>query len=681
MKKFLLLVLTLMLSVGAVVAAPAPKFKKVKFNKYAYYEGMAVKKTPQGQGTLYPCSRCTVKGTFNNDKITNGEITFTDHKIIISGEFTLVVSADKQLEVIINKGKLSYGTRGGHWIKRNSPIKFTDDDFLFEDHVKGFPRLPRWYYDAIVTFAGEKRYSRKSDGEMKYVYKNEKRTREVITKSSYLELQFKNGTNARYDVASRSAVFTRANGDFVNFTISADRKSYEIESYRIVSGQTIITNSNLTHTFTNGNKYVGGIKDSAIADYVGAKDINKLASFEGLVWDWSNFENVASNGKITYADGKSEKVINGVGEEEFARREAERKAKEEAERKAREAAERKAKEEEAKRMKEYNALKASDFLKADYYNVPTSFKITYKDLAQLTYDETREKNELQLKYKNGDILYYIDSFMNAPTYNYFASLEYAPDIYSKDENGTRYFASDKLKVDITHSKLNSVSVYNPTNKSYIVYDSEGKLEAFKQTYSSGKFKSINTDEEKVIYADGSYFVGSFSVEVDATVENKLNADERLVKYGIKLSAGPQHVTAVKPYEGNVFNSAKKIIEIYRGGEKLTGSDFQWALSAEEAKIKKEEERKAQEAREKARRASLTKKYGAKFVSSLYDNDQLMEGMPIALVKEYLKDTLGENAVQFVPATYMGILRYDIYTSSGDVVYSIMVDRNNRVLNW
>lgn len=342
MKKLLLFVLTLMLSVGAVMAAPGPKFKKVKLNKYAYYEGMAVKKTPQGQGTLYPCSRCTVKGVFNNNKITNGEITFADHKIIISGEFTLVISADKQIEILINKGKLSYGTRGGHWIKRNSPIKFTDDNFLFEDHVKGFPRLPRWYYDAIVTFAGEKRYSRKSDGEMKYVYKNEKRTREVITKSSYLELQFKNGTNARYDVASRSAVFTRANGDFVNFTISADRKSYEIESYRIVSGQTIITNSNLTHTFTNGNKYVGGIKDSAIAAYVGAQDINKLASFEGLAWEWANLEQIALDGTVIYPDGKSEKVINGLTESEIARREAERLEAErlEAERKAKEEAER-----------------------------------------------------------------------------------------------------------------------------------------------------------------------------------------------------------------------------------------------------------------------------------------------------------------------------------------------------
>jgi flagellar biosynthesis GTPase FlhF len=109
-----------------------------------------------------------------------------------------------------------------------------------------------------------------------------------------------------------------------------------------VSGQTIITNSNLTHTFTNGNKYVGGIKDSAIAAYVGAQDINKLATFEGLAWEWANLEQIALDGTVIYPDGKSEKVINGLTESEIARREAERLEAErlEAERKAKEEAER-----------------------------------------------------------------------------------------------------------------------------------------------------------------------------------------------------------------------------------------------------------------------------------------------------------------------------------------------------
>ena len=353
MKKILLLVLTLLISVGAVVAAPKPKHKKIKFNKYARYEGMAVKKTPYGQGTLYPCSRCTLTGSFYNGKITGGELSFTDHKFVISGEFTLVVSDDKQVMLVVNKGKIhAKGKKGGRAMKKNTPIKFNGDNYTFDDYYPTYPKLPKWYFESLRKFAGDKKYSRKTDGLTKVTYNNEKRTRKVVKKPTYLEVKFKKGTTANYEVSSKGSVWTRPNGDFINLTITPD-KMYKITGYKVTAGKTVITHNDITHTFANGNKYTGAVKDEIVAGYVANTNLETLVSFTGVTWEWEDFEKVAGNGTIVYADGKTEKVVDGLTESEIARREeaarleaerleAERKAKEEAERLE---AERKAKEE------------------------------------------------------------------------------------------------------------------------------------------------------------------------------------------------------------------------------------------------------------------------------------------------------------------------------------------------
>ena len=367
MKKILLLVLTLLISVGAVVAAPKPKHKKIKFNKYARYEGMAVKKTPHGQGTLYPCSRCSVTGSFYKGKISGGEISFTDHKFVISGEFTLVVSDDKQILIIVNKGKIHpKGKKSGHWLRKNTQIKFTNDSYTFDDYYTVYPKVPKWYFESLKQYAGDKKYKRKTDGLMKATYTNEKRTRKVVKKATYFEVKFKNGTTARYEVENKGSVWTRPNGDFVNFTITPD-KTYKITGYKVTAGKSVITNNNITHTFANGNKYTGSVKDATIAAYMKITNFNNLISFAGLTWDWDNFEAVANNGVIVYADGKKEKVVDGLTESEIARREAERleaerKAKEEAERLE---AERKAKEEAERLEAERKAKEEAERLEAE----------------------------------------------------------------------------------------------------------------------------------------------------------------------------------------------------------------------------------------------------------------------------------------------------------------------------
>ena len=350
MKKVLLF---LILVLSATVAIPQSNQKKIKFSNYAYYEGVADKKSPCGSGTLYPCSRCLVTGIFNNNKISNGKIIFNDHKFVITGEFTYAVIGEEQFVIIINNGKINRNQ-----LPKNTPIKFDHDNYVFESHYTSYPKLPKSYYEMLKQFAGETEYQRRSDGRKKNIYNNEKCTRKTVTKSSYLEVNFPSGVVARYEVADRSNNWSRPNGDFVNFVLSTDGE-YIISNYKITSGRSTITPKEFTYIFENGNKYIGSVNEPSLKNYVGAIGLERLANFRGISWNWSGFKDKALDGVVIYADGSSEKVVNGVTDSEKARIEAKRKADEEAKRKAEEAA-RIAAEKEAKRKAEEAARIAAE---------------------------------------------------------------------------------------------------------------------------------------------------------------------------------------------------------------------------------------------------------------------------------------------------------------------------------
>ena len=349
MKKVLLF---LILVLSATVAIPQSNQKKIKFSNYAYYEGVADKKSPCGSGTLYPCSRCLVTGIFNNNKISNGKIIFNDHKFVITGEFTYAVIGEEQFVIIINNGKINRNQ-----LPKNTPIKFDHDNYVFESHYTSYPKLPKSYYEMLKQFAGETQYQRRSDGRKKNIYNNEKCTRKTVTKASYLEVNFPSGVVARYEVADRSSNWLRPNGDFVNFVLSDDE--YIISDYKITSGRSTITPKEFTYIFENGNKYIGSVSEPSLKNYVGEIGLGRLANFRDISWDWSGFKDKALDGVVIYADGSSEKVVNGVTDSEKARIEAKRKADEEAKRKAEEAA-RIAAEKEAKRKAEMAARIAAE---------------------------------------------------------------------------------------------------------------------------------------------------------------------------------------------------------------------------------------------------------------------------------------------------------------------------------
>ena len=340
----------------------------------------------------------------------------------------------------------------------------------------------------------------------------------------------------------------------------------------------VVVSGTVNRTLANGDKYSGTIGGNRI------KATIPLANYLSTTIPTNDFLKYVDEGTLTLADGSAHKYTHGMPEEEYNAY-----------------------------IAKYNELKASDFLKADYYNVPESFQITFKDLAQMFYDKTRNSDQLYIKYPNGDILYYIDSFMNAPTYEYFNSLGYAPNIYSKDEYGRRVFASDKLEITCTKSNV-GVQAYNEDTKTMTVYDSEGKLQKFSQTYTSGDYKSIDTYNNKVVFADGSYFEGTFSFEVLDEAGNKLNHDERVKAFGAKLGAGPEHVLRVNLYSGNVYNKSKTLIKIYENGKLLSDSEFKSRIEQIEREKREAAEEARREAQFKAKQDRVYKKLVAAYPS-------------------------------------------------------------------
>lgn len=657
------------------MAAPKPKLKTINYSAYARYEGLALKKTPLGDGELYPCSRCTVKGNFNGNTISSGTISFTDHKFVIKGDLTFEVSQDKQITIYVRDGKI-----GDKKLPANHPIKFEDDNYTFEVPVKTYYRLPKEYYETLKIFAGATDYTRTSDGQAVHIYNNEKRTRKTINRSSFVDIAFANGTKAHFDVASRTSHWSRPNGEFITFTLS-EKGEGQVTKYKVASPKTIISDKDITHTFANGNKYVGTITNEFRKSCIDISNIGNLIFFKGIgYWDWSNFENSALNGTIYYADGTSEKIINGITEAEAARREAERKAEEE--RKAKEEAERKAKEEAERKEREqkWQALKKTEYLTFTNSGVVATFKSVKKDLSIFTYDRTKTPR-LVLVYANGDQLKYLSTNeMDKYTYNYFNELEYAPNIYSWDEWGERVFANEKTKFSLNHNGKLKVITPKLSNGDYAVYECfKGNpltVSEFIHTYTNHKlFKSIKTTSNKIVFKDGSYYEGTFTLKYDPNIEIALNQNQHIKGFGVEITKSPENCVGVEYRSGNMYNAAGKLIAIYEYGKKLDDFDFQQrcALIAAEKAAKEEEARQERLLQQKI--AALKKKYSARFVNALVDGT-FLEDMPFNLFKDFY----GANALEYTGYGRDGNIVFMFYDLNiGDYSYSLTFYNNKLVL--
>jgi hypothetical protein len=727
------------------LSAQKPKTFELKGKPGAVYEGYASGKKPNGHGTLTITNSDSetkytyiIEGDFSKEGIiSNATITFVNQKVVFKGNLTYKTKRVIPLTPIIDTISSLINWCNMWESDRDLKLYLTDGGFYSNDllvaSLKGdsmyisIPigystkinsyEVPAYVYGSVTNnelnlaqkFACSKKFT--VTGGIESTISMQK-TGLVLSKSSKnVKLEFDNG--ATFSKSGNIAKFERPNGDLI---VVNDGK---VSSYKIANNGNYITQKGVHYKFTTGDVYDGRVghlsdltlsqlctfKDAALrydmldmyelngkltlknGGYLDIKDncvvsgnVNRtlangdkysgtiggnrikatipLANYLSTTIPTNDFLKYVDEGTLTLADGSAHKYTHGMPEEEYNAY-----------------------------IAKYNELKASDFLKADYYNVPESFQITFKDLAQMFYDKTRNSDQLYIKYPNGDILYYIDSFMNAPTYEYFNSLGYAPNIYSKDEYGRRVFASDKLEITCTKSNV-GVQAYNEDTKTMTVYDSEGKLQKFSQTYTSGDYKSIDTYNNKVVYADGSYFEAPFTFDVLDEAGNKLNHDERVKAFGAQLGAGPEHVIKVNPKSCRVYNSSKQVIAIYKSGVKLSDVEMNELLKreeeerkAEEARRKAEEEkRKAEEeaqrkaeAAAKAKRAKLEKQYGAKYVRALYDDNCVIEGTPLALLDKFIKENFDDVEIR------QGYSQGLYWREYGNVVV-VFYDRTNRVIS-
>ena len=333
------------------MAAPQPKQKKIKLSNYATYDGMVLKKEPKGAGKLYPCNLCVVTGTFNGNKISNGKIVFNDHKFAITGEFTFMVTDKEKSVIIVNSGKLN-NTK----LQKNTPINFNKNNYIFEYIAPSYPKLPKVYYELLKQFAGATKYKRETDGRTKNIYNGTKHSRSVVSKSTYMKVNFSGGTTARYEISGKLSSWSRPNGDFINFA-STSEGVYEVSKYRVTVGNLTVSNTDITYTFENGNKYTGAINEPSLKELIDNISLEKLVNYKGFSWKWEDLKEKALDGVVVYPDGKSEDVVNGVTTSETVRTVVARKAEEariakEKEEKRKAEAARKAAEAEAKKKAE-----------------------------------------------------------------------------------------------------------------------------------------------------------------------------------------------------------------------------------------------------------------------------------------------------------------------------------------
>lgn len=90
-----------------------------------------------------------------------------------------------------------------------------------------------------------------------------------------------------------------ANGEHFEFS------NGELVDYLVIYDGGTIQNGTITHTFDNGNKYVGkvnGLLDSAEA----------VLSFKSSSWRWADFDKHVADGTLTLADGTRKNYVKGA---------------------------------------------------------------------------------------------------------------------------------------------------------------------------------------------------------------------------------------------------------------------------------------------------------------------------------------------------------------------------------
>lgn len=564
MKKLLLSLLAVVVCFGSVIAAPQPKSKTFKLADNATYNGMALKKTPQGEGFISLESCGTISGYFEGNEISNGKIEFNDHKFVVKGDFTMQITSKKNpydgaltdLFDSFSKSKnvvitIKKGYVGKRRIIDEATFIFCEGNYALEYQYVATPKLPKDLTESIKAFAGNVKYKRYNNGRNKCLVHNTKVTREVVKKPTKVTYKFENGTEAVLKLDGGASSLTRTNGDYISFTIN--NNEYLVSGYKVSGGNSMVEKGKITHVFENGHKYVGFTNNDKINAYANATTLDQLIGFSGINWQWSNFKKYAHNGFIVYSNGVSERVINGLTESEI-----------------------RAIEEERRRMR------ANDQLYVDNDGKVIGCTITFREGVVFHY--SAETGDCYFDYNNGNKMGFYDpeNFSNAKYEELLADLD-APKItdwnynasFRKFANGYEFFNHDK-----------HLAVFGKNADSYIFYnfvDGEFVPDAWKleidgavsygQYYKSAR-NGESTKVEHVRFRDGSVLFAESTGEqgifgYNRNANNSVQSNPVIRALGITVVCGMEDVYVRAPYNGLVFNSSGELTKIYYEGVEMS----------------------------------------------------------------------------------------------------------------
>lgn len=355
----------------------------------------------------------------------------------------------------------------------------------------------------------------------------------------------------------------------------------------------------ITHTFENGNKYVGTM--SVLPD---------IMNFTGEDWKWADFNKYVFEGELTLANGTRKRYMEGY--EESIYREM---------------------------IKKWEVEKKNDFYRFESYGTYLKYKVTFKDLSYMYYNE--EGRYLSFVYKNGDQVDFLSvNREKAKDINYTLT----PEKYmlpSIDSDFAAFFKKNNIKMSDVCSRFykdglriikNDKRVYQPTAnggvwyESKMVYDYDVRAEVVGSYYigSLDYVKDGNTYTQKYVkLKNGQHFEGSYRVILDESKTNPLNEDKRLKLRNITLCPGPDAIIGVEFFDGALFDVKGNVIETYKNGDKLSASET----------IRLESQYKAQRARREKIDSFVAKGYEQNHIESVIDG-YIPIGAPIKLLIEY-----------------------------------------------
>lgn len=679
MKSFLKVIVSVFVGCcffGHEIAAQV-KDKKISYARCAYYYGPVEQKVPKGQGKLFINedykTSITVTGTFNGGFIENAEVYFKATQITYEGYVSFEKAGGKTIALQLLGGRLFKGEEFLGYIEGDPVVLRIDCSFGYAT----FSPVSGKVYVMDEAYIPKARLSLQFADCADFQYENldmkpfqlgqeNFTTGEIIKSSKPTMMVFENGVKSCISHPVGGMACERPNGDYFKYK----GKGFSPE-FRLTLSSGSIADTLVTHTFANGNTYVGSVKPALLP-----RTIGELVSLKHLEWDWSEFCKYAKYGTLTYTDSTgytgsfSEKgfsnaskldesaFVDGVLIDGAGNRKIFRYGMDEQE------------------YAKYEQLKESDYLEFDDDGNIQSFQFTFPDLSVLYYEYLRdpagnEKINNYLICQNGTSVTWRKHKWSNKDYKTMQKFRSGLSVTSKGTEAVTWEYPDGLSISADRDYKSIRGGYGTriliqekrADGDYAVsvldYQWNYYIDKLKKTLDD--YTIVYDKESCLEYKDGRVFKGTISLQTSG--KSPLQTDERVMIMeitpdshqpgGIKLmkngsdgkllssciKVSYDNVTGATLVDGAVYDSNGEVVAIYKSGRQLSDFDFKREKAIIEAKEEKErKEREAAQAQIEAvqkRVKELVEKYGEESLKSAMSGN-IESGMHIELVSIAIK---------------------------------------------